>query len=97
MHIMRTTVTLDLEAEHLLKEAMRRHGQSFKEVLNRAVIRGLADLEAGGDETPFEPESSPMRLLAGHDPAHLNRLNDDLEAQAFVDLTVRLEEQSDKR
>lgn len=98
MPSMRTTVTLDPEAERLLKEAMRRRGQSFKEVLNKAVLRGLADLEASGEEAPFEIESSPMRLLAGYDPAHLNRLNDDLEAQAFVDLTVRLEEQStDKR
>ncbi|MEA3410849.1 MAG: hypothetical protein U9R74_04845 [Pseudomonadota bacterium] len=98
MRFMRTTVTLDPEAERLLKEAMRRRGQSFKEVLNQAVIRDLADLVTGGDEAPFEIESSPMRLLAGYDPAHLNRLDDDLEARAFVDLTVRLEEQSaDKR
>ena len=94
---MRTTVTLDPEAERLLKEAMRRRGQTFKAVLNQAVLKGLADLEAGGDETPFELEASAMRLLAGHDPAQLNRLNDDLEAQAFVDLTVRLEEQSGER
>ena len=92
---MRTTVTLDPEAERLLKEAMRRSGQTFKETLNRAVLKGLADLE-GGDESPFEPESSPMRLLAGHDPAQLNRLTDDLEAQAFVDLTRRLEESGDR-
>jgi len=38
-----------------------------------------------------------MRLLAGHDPAQLNRLNDDLEARAFVELTLRLEEESGKR
>ncbi|MGI9335998.1 MAG: CopG family transcriptional regulator [Gammaproteobacteria bacterium] len=94
---MRTTVTLDPEAERLLKEAMRRRGQSFKEVLNQAVLRGLADVDARGDETPFEPESAPMRLLAGHDSGHLNRLNDDLEAQAFVDLTLGLESQSVKR
>ncbi len=91
---MRTTVTLEPEAERLLKEAMRRRGRTFKEVLNQAVIKGLADLEVGSDESPFVLESSPMRLLAGHDPGHLNRLNDDLEAQAFVDLTVRLERRS---
>ena len=88
---MRTTVTLDPEAERLLKDAMRRRGQTFKEALNQAVLKGLADVAVDGDEEPFDPESSPMGLLAGHDPAHLNRLNDDLEAQAFVDLTLRLE------
>ena len=94
---MRTTVTLDFEAERLLKEAMRRRGQSFKVVLNQAVVRGLADLEVGGDEVPFELESSPMRMRAGHDPAHLNQLNDDLEAQTFAGLTARLEEQLGRR
>jgi len=94
---MRTTVTLDPETERLIKEAMRRRGQSFKKTLNQAVLRGLADLDAGADEEPFELESSAMRLLAGHDPAHFNQLKDDLEAQNFVDLTVRLEKQSGKR
>jgi len=94
---MRTTVTLDPEAERLLKEAMRRRGQSFKEALNQAVLKGLADLDAGADEEPFVVKGSPMRLLAGHDPGHLNELNDDLEAQAFVDLTVRLEKQLRKK
>ena len=46
---MRTTVTLEPEAERLLKEAMRRRGQSFKDVLNHAVCKGLADLEDAGD------------------------------------------------
>jgi hypothetical protein len=88
---MRTTVTLDPEAERLLKEAMRRRGITFKEALNRAVLKGLADLSASGDEPPFVPESYSMGLLAGHDPTQLNRLNDELEADAFVDLTSRLE------
>ncbi|MCP5156943.1 MAG: hypothetical protein H6983_22390 [Ectothiorhodospiraceae bacterium] len=52
MPSMRTTVTLEPEAERLLRTA--------------------------------------MGLRAGHDPAHLNRLDDDLEAQAFVARTARL-------
>ena len=45
-----------------------------------------------GDEAPFEVHGSPMGLLAGQDPTQLNRLADDLEAQAFVHLTRRLEQ-----
>jgi hypothetical protein len=98
MPTMRTTVTLEPETERLLREAMRRRGQSFKTVLNQAVLRGLADLAPNdGDEPPFEVESSPMGLLAGLDPAHLNRLNDDLEAQAFVELASRLAKDAGKR
>ena len=87
---MRTTVTLDPEAERLLKDAMRRHGQSFKQALNQAVVRGLAGLDAGADEVPFEVQAASMGLRSGQDPVALNRLNDDLEAEAFVELSARL-------
>jgi len=38
---MRTTVTLDPDVDRMLKEEMRRSGASLREVLNRAVRRGL--------------------------------------------------------
>ncbi len=38
---MRTTVTIDPDTEALLKEEMRRTGQSFKAILNRAVRDAL--------------------------------------------------------
>ena len=59
---MRTTVTLDPETEHLIREAMRQRGQSFKEVLNRAVVQGLADLRPDAGEAPFVPITYPMGL-----------------------------------
>ena len=93
---MRTTVTLDPEAERLLKDAMRRHGQSFKQALNQAVVRGLAGLDAETDETPFKVQASPMKLRTGLDPAALNRLNDDLEAEAFLELSARLERDAEQ-
>lgn len=84
-------MTLDPEAERLLKDAMRRHGHSFKQALNRAVVRGLAGLDEDGEERPFKVEAKPMGLRTGQDPASLNRLNDDLEAEAFLALSERLE------
>ena len=39
---MRTTVTLDPDAEKLLRNAVRERGVSFKAVLNEAIRRGLA-------------------------------------------------------
>lgn len=87
---MRTTVTLDPETERLLKEFMRRRGITFKEALNRAVLKGLADIAASGDQPPYEPEAFAMGLLPGHDPTQLTRLNDELEADAFVELTRKL-------
>lgn len=38
---MRTTVTLDPDAERLLRTAMRDRGVSFKEALNQAIRDGL--------------------------------------------------------
>ena len=87
---MRTTVTLDPETERLLREAMRQRGQSFKEVLNRAVVQGLADLQHEAGDPPFVPQTFPMGLRAGNGPAHLGDLGDDLEVDAFLALSRRL-------
>ena len=91
---MRTTVTLDPETEHLIREAMRQRGQSFKDVLNRAVVQGLADLRSDSGEASFVPAAYPMGLRAGHDPAHLGALGDDLEVDAFLELSRRLSERT---
>ena len=91
---MRTTVTLDPETEHLLREAMRQRRQSFKEVLNWAVVQGLADLRSDAGEAPFVPAAYPMGLRAGHDPAHLGALDDDMEVDEFLDLSRRLSERT---
>ena len=82
---MRTTVTLDPETERLLREAMRQRGQSFEEVLNAAVVRGLASLRSDAGEAPFVPAVYPMGLRAGYDPTQLGALGDDLEVDAFLD------------
>lgn len=87
---MRTTVTLDPEVERLIKKAMRVTGQSFKQALNQAVLKGLADLVDDHAEAPFEVDARPMRLRAGIDAARLNVLADELEADAHVDLTREL-------
>ena len=94
MRAMRTTVTLEPETERLLREAMRQRGQSFKEVLNRAVVRGLADLRCEAGDVPFVPHTFPMGLRAGNDPAHFNALGDDLEVDAFLELSRRLDRRS---
>lgn len=91
---MRTTVTLIPEAERLLRQAMRIHGLSFKEVLNRAVLKGLADLRVEAEEEPFLVRGSSMGLRAGWDPRRLNALADDLEADEFVALATRLRQRS---
>lgn len=41
MHGMRTTITLDAEAQALVERAMRERQLSFKEVVNEAIVRNL--------------------------------------------------------
>ena len=92
---MRTTVTLDPEVEVLLQNAMKRSGQSFEEVLNQAILRGLANEHVEAEEEPFVVAARRMGLRSGIDAGRLNALADDLEADAFRaltnDLTTRAE------
>lgn len=39
---MRTTVTLDPDAEQVVRDRMKRHGVSFKQALNDAIRAGAA-------------------------------------------------------
>jgi hypothetical protein len=89
---MRITVTLDDDVEQLLRDAMQRTRQSFKTTLNQAVRRGLAESTPMADEEPFEVHARPMGLRPGIDPARLNHLNDELEIEAFLELTRKLTE-----
>lgn len=84
---MRTTVTLVPEVEALLRNAMKRSGQSFEEVLNQAILRGLANEHVEAEEEPFVVAARPMGLRLGRDAGGLNSLADDLEADAFLALT----------
>lgn len=88
---MRTTVTLDPDVEQLLRDAMQQRRQSFKEALNQAVRAGLSG--AGGlgvADRPFTLHAQPMGLRAGIDPGRLNQLADELESDAFAELSERL-------
>lgn len=73
---MRTTVTIDADTEHLLRQEVHRTGRSFKEVLNLAVRRALL----GGGKPEFRVEP----LFGAPFPAELqgrsmNRLADMLD------------------
>ena len=87
---MRTTVTIDPDVQQLIQDAMQRSRRSFKETLNQALRRGLADMAAPVDEQPFRVDACPLGLRAGIDSARLNQLHDELEVDAFLAVTNRL-------
>lgn len=84
---MRTTVTLDLDVERILRETALRTHKPFEKVLNEAMRAGIEQVSGIGQAAPFILRSRPMGLRAGHDPAGFNRLADDLEADAFLEFS----------
>lgn len=81
---MRTTVTLDKDAERLLRNAMHSRRKSFKETLNDAIRAGLGARPAVRERSVFVVKARPMGLRPGVDPAGLNKLADELEVEAVV-------------
>ena len=94
---MRTTITVDPDVEQLLRAAMQATGQSLKATLNAAVRRGLSGIAVQASEPRFEVKPRPMGLRAGIDPARLGDLADDLEVEAFLDVSRSLKGTADKR
>lgn len=87
--IMRTTVTLDKDVELLLREAMHRSRQSFKQTLNAAVRAALTGRTVRPKTARFVVKARPMGVRAGVDPAGFNKLADELEVDGLLGKTQR--------
>jgi len=88
---MRTTVTLDRDTEQLLRDAMQRTRRSFKVTLNQAIRKGLGGEEAGSDEGPYRVQARALGFRAELDRSRLNQLDDELDVDAFLETTRRLQ------
>ena len=85
---MRTTVTLDSDAEALLRQEMNRRRLSFKAALNEAIRRGLHPAgRAGGKPYRVKPFRSGYR--PGVDRLRLNQLADELDTDGFLGARTR--------
>ena len=81
---MRTTLTLDDEVAKQLQERARRSGESFKEVVNETLRRGLRSGEKPSRRLPrFEVQPKACGFRRGIDVLRLNQLNDELEMEDF--------------
>jgi hypothetical protein len=82
---MRTTLTLDDDLAEHLREKARRSGESFKEVVNATLRRGLYKGEKPSPKLPrFEVKARACGFRHGVDPLRLNQLNDELELEEFA-------------
>lgn len=82
-------MTLDPEAEALLREEMRRTGDSFKTVLNRCVVAALRSTGDGTgpviDERPL-PMGPPFPWARDRLPT---RVAEDLEISEYLERMAR--------
>lgn len=80
---MRTTVTLDPDLAHKLRAVAHERGISFKDALNGALRRGLADSPERGSR-PYRLPVRPLGLRPGVDLEHALRVAADLEDEETV-------------
>jgi Arc/MetJ family transcription regulator len=79
---MRTTLTLDDDLAQELRQRSRQSGESFKEVVNSALRRGLLSGDKPSSSLPrFQVEARHRGFRTGIDVLRLNQLNDELESE----------------
>jgi plasmid stability protein len=82
---MRTTLTLDDDLAKQLREKARRSGESFKDVVNEALRRGLRGGEKPSPPLPrFVVQAKARGFRPGVDILHLNRFFGELETEEFL-------------
>ena len=84
---MRTTVTLDDDAEQMIREEMRRTQRSFKVTLNEAIRTGLRRVPE--DTGSFQVRARPLGLRTGIDSARMHDRDQDAEEERFLRVTQR--------
>jgi hypothetical protein len=73
----------------MLKAEMRRSGATFRQAVNQAIRRGLADSRAI-ERKAFKLRPRRLSLRQGIDPAMLQHSEEDLEIEAFLRKTLKL-------
>jgi hypothetical protein len=86
---MRTTITIDPDVEHLLRDAMQRHGLTLDEAINQAVRQGAAEISVTPAPSPFVVKPRTMKARVTLEPGTLQQVGDEIEIDAFLELTRR--------
>ena len=82
---MRTTLTLDDDVADKLEQLSKRNKLPFRRVVNDVLRAGLsARLPRQAEKAPFEIRPFRSAFKTGIDPAKLNQLLDELDAQRSV-------------
>ena len=76
-------MTIDDDIADYLKERARLLNQSFKQVVNDTLRRGISPLYDEMQPSKFRVVPNRSGLATGVDPLRLNQLNDELEDEDF--------------
>ena len=80
---MRTTLTLDDDIAHSLKEQARLLNKPFKQVVNDTLRRGMSPA-VGETRAIYRVKPLHGGFVPGVDPEKLNQLNDELEVEDYL-------------
>ena len=78
---MRTTLTIEEELAAQIEELRRREGLSLKRVINSLLREGLRSRQRPVRAKKFCTPTRKLGLRSAFDPAKLNQLVDELEAE----------------
>lgn len=81
---MRTTLTLDADVAHMLEQEAHRQRKPFKQVVNEAIRRGLAQPARGPTAKRYRVEPHRTTVKPGFDPSAFNKLADELEEESVL-------------
>ena len=82
---MRTTLTLDDDVADALREQALLLNIPFKQVVNDTLRRGMSPGTKGVPLPEYRVVPNHSALAPGIDPLKLNQINDQLDAEAFVE------------
>lgn len=68
----------------MVEEEVHRRRESFKDVVNEALRRGLAGKPGGASPKPYRVQAHRTALRPGYDRAGFNKLADELEDRAIA-------------
>ena len=81
---MRTTLSLDDDLAHALKQRAKLLDQSFKQVVNDTLRRGLSPRSRDQSGRPVRIRTFSSAYMPGIDPDRLSHIVDELEDERYL-------------
>ena len=91
---MRTTLTLDDDLANALKQRAKLLDQSFKQVVNDTLRRGLSPKSRDQPTPPIRIRTFSSAYAPGVDRLRLSELADELEVEHFLEVQRRDSDES---